>query len=152
MEETEIIEGEVVEIEVDEPTAASGGATKTGRLTLCTTEMETVYDLGAKMIEALQKEKVTAGDVITIDKASGRITKLGRSFTRSRDYDAMGPQTRFVQCPVTPAAATALDTDICDLNKALTAYLAACVMYVRRRENCRSARRSCIPSACTRST
>jgi DNA helicase TIP49 (TBP-interacting protein) len=54
---------------------------------------------GAKMIDALQKEKVTAGDVITIDKASGRITKLGRSFTRSRDYDAMGPQTRFVQCP-----------------------------------------------------
>lgn len=29
-------------------------------------------------------------DVITIDKASGRITKLGRSFTRARDYDAMG--------------------------------------------------------------
>mmetsp|Transcript_12409 Transcript_12409/g.18289 ORF Transcript_12409/g.18289 Transcript_12409/m.18289 type:complete len:320 (-) Transcript_12409:129-1088(-) len=61
--------------------------------------METVYDLGQKMIDALEKEKVSAGDVITIDKASGKITKLGRSFTRSRDYDAMGPQTRFVQCP-----------------------------------------------------
>merc|ERR1711988_1937085 len=97
MEETEMIEGEVVEIQVDEP-AASGGE-KTGRLTLCTTEMETVYDLGAKMIESLQKESVTAGDVITIDKASGKISKLGRSFTKSRDYDAMGPQTRFVQCP-----------------------------------------------------
>jgi len=96
MEETEIIEGEVVEIQVDEATASGD---KTGRLTLCTTEMETVYDLGSKMIEALQKEKVNAGDVITIDKASGRISKLGRSFTRSRDYDAMGPQTRFVQCP-----------------------------------------------------
>lgn len=96
MEETELIEGEIVEIEIDEA-AASGE--KTGRLTLCTTEMETVYDLGTKMIEALEKEKVSAGDVITIDKASGRITKLGRSFSRSRDYDAMGPQTRFVQCP-----------------------------------------------------
>jgi len=96
MEETEIIEGEVVEVQVDEPTASGE---KTGRLTLCTTEMETVYDLGAKMIDALQKEKISAGDVITIDKASGRISKLGRSFTRSRDYDAMGPQTRFVQCP-----------------------------------------------------
>jgi RuvB-like protein 2 len=51
------------------------------------------------MIEAMQKEKITAGDVITIDKGSGKITKLGRSFTRSRDYDAMGAQTRFVQCP-----------------------------------------------------
>jgi RuvB-like protein 2 len=48
------------------------------------------------MIDALQKEKVAAGDVITIDKASGKVTKLGRSFTRSRDYDAMGPQTRCV--------------------------------------------------------
>lgn len=61
--------------------------------------METVYDLGAKMIDALQKEKISAGDVITIDKGTGRISKLGRSFTRSRDYDAMGSQTRFVQCP-----------------------------------------------------
>jgi len=70
-----------------------------GRVTLCTTEMETVYDLGARMIEALQKEKVSAGDVISIDRASHRVTKLGRSFTRSRDYDAMGPSVRFVQCP-----------------------------------------------------
>merc|ERR1712139_78192 len=67
--------------------------------TLCTTEMETVYDLGAKMIESLQKESVTAGDVITIDKASGKISKLGRSFTKSRDFDAMGAMTKFVQCP-----------------------------------------------------
>ena len=53
----------------------------------------------ARMIEALQKEKVSAGDVISIDRASHRVTKLGRSFTRSRDYDAMGPSVRFVQCP-----------------------------------------------------
>ena len=97
-EETEIIEGEVVEIEIDRP-ATSGAAPKMGKLTLKTTEMETVYDLGQKMIESLDKEKVSAGDVITIDKASGRITKLGRSFARSRDYDAMGAQTKFVQCP-----------------------------------------------------
>lgn len=97
MEETEIIEGEVVEIQVDTPTG--GSADKIGRLTLRTTEMETVYDLGTKMIDALTKEKVEAGDVITINKESGKISKLGRSFTRSRDYDAMGPQTRFVQCP-----------------------------------------------------
>merc|ERR1719408_982923 len=98
MEETEIIEGEVVEVQVDEPSAGSGGE-KVGRITLRTTEMETVYDLGSKMIDALTKEKISAGDVITIDKASGKISRLGRSFTRSRDYDAMGAQTRFVQCP-----------------------------------------------------
>ena len=49
-----------------------------------------VYDLGQKMIDSLTKEKCAAGDVITIDKATGRISVLGRSFTRSRDYDAMG--------------------------------------------------------------
>ena len=57
------------------------------------------FRAGARMIEALQKEKVSAGDVISIDRASHRVTKLGRSFTRSRDYDAMGPSVRFVQCP-----------------------------------------------------
>mmetsp|Transcript_35477 Transcript_35477/g.82324 ORF Transcript_35477/g.82324 Transcript_35477/m.82324 type:complete len:164 (-) Transcript_35477:1206-1697(-) len=93
MEETEIIEGEVVEIQVDTP-AGGKESERSGRLTLCTTEMETVYDLGAKMIDALTKEKVTAGDVITIDKASGKISKLGRSFARSKDYDAMGAQTK----------------------------------------------------------
>ena len=43
--------------------------------------------------------QVSAGDVVAIDKASGKITRLGRSFARSRDYDAMGPTTKFVQCP-----------------------------------------------------
>lgn len=97
-EETEVIEGEVVEVQIDRP-AVAGAAAKTGKLTLKSTEMETVYDLGAKMIEAIGKEKVTSGDVIAIDKASGKITKLGRSFSRSRDFDAMGPQVKFVQCP-----------------------------------------------------
>merc|ERR1719265_1960923 len=96
-EEAEIIEGEVVELEIERPT--DGSAAKWGKMTLKSTEMETVYDLGAKMIETIQKEKISAGDVITIDKASGKISLLGRSFSRSRDYDAMGPSTRFVQCP-----------------------------------------------------
>src|SRR6056300_1729875 len=108
LEETEVMEGEVVEIQIDTAFATGEGGgkggggkgmEKTGRLTLCTTDMETVYDLGTKMIDSLSKEKVTAGDVITIDKGSSKITKLGRSFSRSRDYDAMGSSTRFVQCP-----------------------------------------------------
>ncbi|GJX39885.1 RuvB-like protein 2 [Tanacetum coccineum] len=87
-EETEVIEGEVVEIQIDRP-AVAGVVSKTGKVTLKMTEMETVYDLGAKMIEALGKVTVQSGDVIVIDKASGKITKLGRSFSRSRDYEAM---------------------------------------------------------------
>lgn len=95
-EETELIEGEVVEITVDR--SVNNIETK-GKITMKTTEMETIYDLGSKMIECLSKEKVMAGDVISIDKASGRITKLGASFSKSRDYDATGQDTRFVQCP-----------------------------------------------------
>ena len=95
-EEAELIEGEVVEIEIER--SVTSGA-KAGKLILKTTEMETVYDLGAKMIEQLQREKVVSGDVITIDRASSKISKLGRSFARASDYDAMGSQTRFVQCP-----------------------------------------------------
>jgi RuvB-like protein 2 len=96
-EETEIIEGEVVEIQIDQPAAANSAnaAAKTGKLTLKTTEMETIYDLGQKMIDALSKEKVQAGDVITIDKASGKISKLGCSFSRAHDYAVMGPVRRW---------------------------------------------------------
>lgn len=97
-EETEIIEGEVVEIQI-ERSADDAAAPKVGKLTLKTTEMEAMYDLGQKMIEVISKEKISSGDVIAIDKASGKISKLGRSFARSHDYDAMGPATRFVQCP-----------------------------------------------------
>ena len=35
--------------------------------------MESEYDLGNKMIEAIQKEKIVSGDVITIDKVINEI-------------------------------------------------------------------------------
>lgn len=94
-EETEVIEGEVVEVELDK----ADGRKACGRIVLKTTDMETVYDLGAKMVDCVQKEGIAAGDVITIDKSSGRISLVGRSFARSKDFDAIGPNTRFVQCP-----------------------------------------------------
>jgi RuvB-like protein 2 len=52
-EEAEIIEGEVVEIEIETPT--DGSAAKWGKMTLKSTEMETIYDLGSKMIETIQR-------------------------------------------------------------------------------------------------
>ncbi|RDW95341.1 RuvB-like helicase [Coleophoma crateriformis] len=95
-EESEMIEGEVVEIQTDR--SVTGGA-KQGKLTIKTTDMETIYDMGSKMIDSMTKERVMAGDIISIDKASGKITKLGRSYAKSRDYDAMGVDTKFLQCP-----------------------------------------------------
>lgn len=105
-EEAEIIEGEVTEIEVDrfatkqtDTSTFSSAPTSVGKMTLKTTDMETLYDIGNKLIEALQKENITAGDVVQIDKASGRIKKLGRAYSRSRDYDAVGPHVKFIPCP-----------------------------------------------------
>jgi RuvB-like protein 2 len=97
-EECEVIEGEVVEIIIDRE-ALMTKATAKGKLTIKTTDMETVYELGQRMVEALNKERVGPGDVISIDKANGRIVKLGRSYSRARDFDAMGGETRFVACP-----------------------------------------------------
>jgi hypothetical protein len=100
--------------------------------------METIYDLGTKMIEcthphtharahirdtlaacacadhlaasfsgcaALDKEKVLSGDVIAIDKASGKITKLVRAQMRMRgcgcaDADADADAARVWSAPV----------------------------------------------------
>uniref|UniRef100_A0A6G3MEN6 RuvB-like helicase n=1 Tax=Henneguya salminicola TaxID=69463 RepID=A0A6G3MEN6_HENSL len=92
-EETEVIEGEVVEIQIDRPKGSA--AARMGRIILKTTDMETVYDLGARIIDSLEKEKIQAGDVINIDKGSGRITKLGLSYNRITDYDARGPRVIF---------------------------------------------------------
>jgi len=94
-EESDIIQGEVVDIEIDND--AKG---KVGKLTLKTTEMETIYDLGSKMVEQLSKEQIDIGDVIQIDKASGKISKLGRSFARAQDFDTMAASTKFVQTPI----------------------------------------------------
>ncbi|ETO08540.1 hypothetical protein RFI_28845 [Reticulomyxa filosa] len=82
-EETEIIEGEVVDIVVDRPSDKQvykiknttntemneyTFGRKVGKLTLKTTEMETIYDLGDRMIEELERQKIQVGDVVTIDK------------------------------------------------------------------------------------
>jgi RuvB-like protein 2 len=61
--------------------------------------METIYEMGTKMIDSMTKERVMAGDIVSIDKASGKISKIGRSIARSRDYDAIGADTKFVNCP-----------------------------------------------------
>lgn len=86
-EESEVIEGEVVHIEIEK------GANNewAGKLTLKTTDMESVYDLGSKMIEGLMNEKVTAGDIISVDKVSGKVTKQGWSFAKASEYDAVSP-------------------------------------------------------------
>lgn len=49
---------------------------------------------------SLMGSNFSVRDVITIDKATGKISKLGRSFTRARDYDAMGAQVSSACLPL----------------------------------------------------
>merc|ERR1711970_1687099 len=93
----DVIEGEIVEIEIDK--RATGAMAKSGRITIKTTEMETIFELGAKMIQSLNKENVSAGDIVTIDKQSGKVTHVGKSFSHAHDYDATAAMTKFIHCP-----------------------------------------------------
>lgn len=99
-EKTEIIEGEVVDIQINRAIAGTNkSANKIGTICLKTLDMEAAYDIGEKLAEFLQKEKITPGDIISFDKNSGKVTKLGRSYSRSYDYDALGGMTRFLNTP-----------------------------------------------------
>ena len=102
-EETEVIRGEVVRLTIERPKIgnlkSSRANQKVGSLIIKTTDLDARYELGAKMIDALIKEKVEAGDIISIDKNTGKIVKLGRSKTRINDYQVRPPNVKFVNVP-----------------------------------------------------
>ncbi|CAG8601136.1 10079_t:CDS:10 [Funneliformis mosseae] len=81
-EEAEIIEGEVVEVQIDRSIT---GGNKTGKITLKTTDMETIFELGHKMIDVLNKEKRPEKSLNWVD----RLLEPGITMR----------WTRFVQCP-----------------------------------------------------
>lgn len=86
-------------------------------------------------------------DVITIDKATGKISKLGRSFTRARDYDAMGAQVPWHTKRYWPLP-------LCTLLPALTPFVNLCrhSLYSVQRGSCRRGRKWSIRCPSMRST
>ncbi|KAL0265759.1 UNVERIFIED_CONTAM: hypothetical protein PYX00_011474 [Menopon gallinae] len=83
----EIVEGEVVEL-----------VHEVGRikLTLKTTDMESVFEIGEKMFAEMKSERVEAGDVVRLNKSTGKFRKVGRSFFKaSHAY----PDINIVPCP-----------------------------------------------------
>lgn len=96
-EKTEICEGEVVEIEIKPPSGDK--AERTGTIVLKTTDMESSFDLGPRMIDQIIRLKIEEGDVISIDIATGNISKNGRSFSKSQDFDATSPNVKYVNTP-----------------------------------------------------
>lgn len=51
--------------------------------------MEAIFELGDKLANALVKEKVSPGDIISIDKSRHIITKLGKSSNSLKNFDAV---------------------------------------------------------------
>lgn len=84
-----LVEGEVVAITVNR----GSGLTPTAQLTLRTSEMEAIYEVGSNLIETLAREKVAPGDIISLEKATGKIERKGRSFRKARDFDAAAATT-----------------------------------------------------------
>lgn len=84
-EKNSVIKGEVLEIKPD-------------RLVLKTNEMQSEFTIGKKMKHELIMEKVSAGDLIQIIKETGKITKLGKVFVKTHDFDVLGPDVKFVDC------------------------------------------------------
>lgn len=86
-ESYEVVMGEVVEIKTD---------IKNVSVTLKTTDMQSVFQIGEKMLLEMRKERVEVGDIIRINKTTGKFRKIGRSiFSMSNIY----PDANAVQCP-----------------------------------------------------
>lgn len=81
-----VIEGEITELRKD-------------KIILKTTDMESEFSLGAGMAEELLNERASIGDVIKINKDTGKITKVGKSCIKQYEYESVGPDIKFVKCP-----------------------------------------------------
>jgi RuvB-like protein 2 len=96
-EVSEVCEGEIVSIEIHAPSAEK--AVRTGTMTLKTTDMESIFDLGPRLIDQITRLQLQEGDIISIDIATGNVSKIGRSFSHAGDFDASGPQLKYVHTP-----------------------------------------------------
>ena len=89
-ETKEVYEGEVTELTPEETENPLGGYGKTVAhviIGLKTTKGTKQLKLDPSIYEALQKEKVTAGDVIYIEANSGAVKRVGRSDAFATEFD-----------------------------------------------------------------
>jgi len=89
-ETKEVYEGEVTELTPEETENALGGYGKTVAhviIGLKTTKGAKQLKLDPSIYEALQKEKVTPGDVIYIEANSGAVKRVGRSDAFATEFD-----------------------------------------------------------------
>lgn len=83
-ERSEILEGEVIEIICEK----SSGQEVSGKLTLKTTDMEAVFEIGRKVSAQLMQERIQPGDIISINTTSNSVIRKGRSLTYGNNLDS----------------------------------------------------------------
>lgn len=103
-EKNTVIQGEVIDIKVD-------------RICLKTVDMESEFTVGRKMIGELLKEKIVVGDVIRFVKETGKVRKLGKSFVKAEEYDALGPDVQLISCPEGEMIATVDNETVISLHQ-----------------------------------
>merc|ERR1712070_1059974 len=89
-EQKEVYEGEVMELTPEETENPLGGYGRTIShviIGLKTTKGSKQLRLDPSIYEALQKEKVTVGDVIYIESTSGAVKRVGRSDAFAAEFD-----------------------------------------------------------------
>jgi len=89
-ENKEVYEGEVTELTPEEAENALGGYGKTVAhviIGLKTTKGTKQLKLDPSIYEAIQKEKITPGDVIYIEANSGAVKRVGRSDAFATEFD-----------------------------------------------------------------
>lgn len=89
-ETKEVYEGEVIQltpVETDNPFGGHGKALSHVLLTLKTIKGSKQLKLDPSLYEGLQKERISVGDVIYMESASGNVKRLGRSDAYASEYD-----------------------------------------------------------------
>mmetsp|Transcript_23779 Transcript_23779/g.34689 ORF Transcript_23779/g.34689 Transcript_23779/m.34689 type:complete len:456 (+) Transcript_23779:89-1456(+) len=89
-ESKEVFEGEVTELtpeETEDPLGGYGKTVSSVLIGLKTTKGTKQLNLDPAIYEAIQKEKISVGDVIFIESNSGAVKRVGRSDAYATEYD-----------------------------------------------------------------
>ncbi len=99
----EVIEGEVKKIELKmapHPYNPYQQVPQSIKITLATTDEEKTFSAGMEIAMAFLQQGIQEGDVIMIDKETGKVMKIGRSKDSPRLYDIEGEE--YVETPRGP--------------------------------------------------
>ncbi len=94
-ERREVLEGEVVGLDynmVPNPYNPTQKIPESATLTLATTDERKTFSISGRLAMTFMYQGIEVGDVIVIDKETGRVSKLGKTEKASKKYDIGGEE------------------------------------------------------------